>query len=297
MPKKAFVTGAKSKSLEYTENDISLISNAFRTHGYDIKISINENKYTMLQDLDKTLKECNFDDTFIFYFSGHGYIGEQGVLHCEYFNNDNFPITDIFTRLENSNPKNKIVILDTCLSGYSSKKWRQRWGERYCLLTSTGQEIGSKAFEFDELESSFMTYHIHKALTSKGHITPKSDKITAFELREYLNEAANLHNSHSEKKVEIPRLYGSVDVEIGMIANTKMPNTNSITTSTQISINQVLAGPHIKLHENLCNKKWKLIDELTSCKSDAERKVIADRITLCNSMIEESENKIKEILK
>src|SRR5665648_127683 len=62
------------------------------------------------------LSDATDEDTFIFYFSGHG------GKNCLVLSDGPIELQDLISTIENINTKNKIIILDSCHSGSFSIK-------------------------------------------------------------------------------------------------------------------------------------------------------------------------------
>lgn len=94
--------------------DVRLLSGT--SEGNDVKRS----------DLRKALQELFADDseTALFYFAGHGFIESTGGYLCPSdceTGDDGIPLSDIMTWANQSKARNKIIILDSCHGGATSK--------------------------------------------------------------------------------------------------------------------------------------------------------------------------------
>ena len=93
------------------------------------------------------LKGATQDDTFIFYFSGHG------GKNCLILSDSLIELQDLINTIEQIHTKNKIVILDSCHSG------------GFAVLASCGAEQSSGFNE--ERKISLYTSFVCDALTSR----------------------------------------------------------------------------------------------------------------------------------
>ncbi len=216
MSKYAFLIGAEVEGLRYTRNDLDLISSALAKYDYNISRPVGD-KYDILKELEKTCKIIKQSDTFIFYFTGHGFV-EGGSLYLKYTDDTDINISIIFSELRRCYARNKLIILDTCSSGNAFNDWSIKIDEdNYCLLTATKQLQPAK--EVEKYKASFLSYHINKALTE---IFAANDKkqITVRTLIDYLEEAQSDYNKQ-EKPLNIakPHLYGGNNIELAKISD------------------------------------------------------------------------------
>lgn len=216
MPKKAFIIGAKTKKLNYTDNDLKLLSEALKFHDYEI-ISPKGKKSEVLEEFEQICKNCKQGDTLLFYFSGHGTI-DGGKLYLEYYNDSKIGISQIFDEIHICPAGSKIVILDTCNSGNAAVDWTPKIDEeRYCLITATRRLKPAK--EYDKYEASFLAYYINKALTDKeNYPVDEQNRITVRTLLTYLEKVAEKHNNTDLEKVETPIKHDNTNFEIAKIS-------------------------------------------------------------------------------
>lgn len=126
---KALIVGVSDYSavgadnLPFCINDIQEVSNALIT-GLNVdssniitcgdtkgKVSVDD----FLISLQKTVSIIEKDDTFIFYFSGHG--GNSSVQHRLLLSNGYANTQNVIDELSSVQAQNKIIILDSCMSG------------------------------------------------------------------------------------------------------------------------------------------------------------------------------------
>lgn len=133
MPKlKALIVGVSDYSaiqqnnLHFCVNDINLVTHALIS-GLEVEkdniVTLGNigvvNIINFLNALSLVIVNIEEKDTFILYFSGHG--GNLVTDHHLLFSDGPLKTQDIINMLDKISVKNKIVILDSCMSGMSKK--------------------------------------------------------------------------------------------------------------------------------------------------------------------------------
>jgi hypothetical protein len=210
---RAFIVGINTTGLKYCNRDASLIKEALSNYGYEIYlIDEQEKKHEILQNFENMLGECLKIDTVIFYFSGHGMV-DRGELFLITKGNgsDEFskiPVIDILGPLSRSLAKDKLIILDCCHAGKIAAMWNNpEPSDVYRVLIAANPLQNAK--EIDDLGASFLTYHIHFALTNPSKEILDDGKIKINNLSKWLRKQADLHNCSSSIKVPHPYFIGS----------------------------------------------------------------------------------------
>lgn len=104
--------------------DSALKDNSDGTKNFHTKLitSVDENSGISRRSLKQEVQDLFNDDNEIalFYYSGHGYVESTGgyliTSDCK-DGDDGLPMNELLTIVNNSQARNKIVILDTCHSG------------------------------------------------------------------------------------------------------------------------------------------------------------------------------------
>lgn len=135
---KAFITAVSNYDTNSTScNDLPLCKNDLYAVQYalvyGLNIDINNIKLLgqngivkredFINSLFETVGNCNRDDTFIFYFSGHG--GNNSIVCSDGL----IELQSIVNTLDTIEIKNKIIIFDCCYSGdFNLSSSTEIWG-------------------------------------------------------------------------------------------------------------------------------------------------------------------------
>lgn len=157
------------------------------------KVTLTELK----SSIEKTLSNTTDEDTFIFYFSGHG---GKNILALS---DETIELQELIDIIEKNNTKNKIVILDSCYSGSVSVNNIPKMdindtvesfaGHGYAVLASCGAEQYSSFNDYRKI--SLYTSFVCDALTSRFLIRKGKKSL------EVINEAIFHYAKLWEQKV------------------------------------------------------------------------------------------------
>lgn len=194
---KAFIVGANTLGLRYSESDASLIKSCLEQHGYQVYLPESLDKHEILRKFDEFIDNATKTDTLIFYYSGHGYSPKGTlflVLKDDLKKNQNLiEITHILSAFENVRAPNRLVILDCCNAG--NLPWNPEQPEQYRILTAT--EFLQQGKEFEELKAGFLSFYICKAFTeSLQDVRNEQGKVYINTLFEWLNAQVKGHNNN-----------------------------------------------------------------------------------------------------
>lgn len=158
----------------------------------------------LITSIHATLKDATEDDTFIFYFSGHG--GEN----CLVLSDSLIDLQDLINAIEQVQSKNKIAILDSCHSGNFTldsvpmmdiNETVERFaGRGFAVLASCGAEQFS-GFNEDR-KISLYTGFVCDALTSRFLIRKGKKSLEA--INEAVFHFAELSNKKGEHNFQQP---------------------------------------------------------------------------------------------
>ncbi len=218
------------KSLNFTDDD------AFRFHSFvkspeggalkdeQIKLLIDETatKKNILDALKSLSQRADEDDTFLFYFSGHGVSG--GFLPHDYLDASTVvEHEEVMDILSKSKAKSKIVIADACHSGsmiahrgvteeavienyYNAIQKSE--GGLILLMSSKGEET---SLENKGLRQGVFSFYLLKGL--KGAADADMDKIIcAKELFDYVKANVSSYTNY----FQTPVIYGAESLKIPM---------------------------------------------------------------------------------
>ncbi len=197
--------------LPFCMNDIfavkSALINGLHTAESDIKLcgtADHVSSVELLAALVDVLATATKDDTFLFYFSGHG--GKNSLA----LSDGNIPLQTMIEIIEKTITKNKIIILDSCHSGDFSVRDTPALdlsdtidnfaGHGYAVLASCGSE--QKSGFNDERKISIYTGFLVDALTSRFLI--KRGRKSLEEINEAIFQFAKAWNRNNHSKVQEP---------------------------------------------------------------------------------------------
>lgn len=198
--------------LPWCYNDVQAISKALayglRAQNNDIIICGNGGYVTnkdVFDGLIKLLTIIQPDDTFIFYFSGHGSTGGNLSL-----SNININRQDIINLIEKTKAKNKLVILDSCFSGdnFISDTPNADFTQSIDDFVGKGCAVlascwASQTSGFDEnRQLSIFTSFLVDAFTCKGLI--RQGKISLNDIHNYTLLRAKNWNAKRPDKIQDP---------------------------------------------------------------------------------------------
>lgn len=172
-------------------NDLSdvLISNCKFSKSRIFKIISPKNNQinNITKQLEKVLDDINEEfkkgqDTFLFYFSGHGeLVSNRSETHL-LFHDEKYQVTKIIEFMDKINPKMSYLILDACYSGgnlLSKDKGNPSKKIRNKILHSGKARIGiystirnKQAFQSKDLENSIFTHYFVEAIKNHKNYSP-----------------------------------------------------------------------------------------------------------------------------
>lgn len=201
----------KCPSLPFCKNDLYALQNALaRGLRVDIKdiFMCGENGKVTLPELIGSFKiiynDISKDDTFIFYFSGHG--GKNSLALSDGL----VELQSLIDLIEGFKCKNKIIILDSCHSGSFSIKGVPQMevfemvenfaGHGYAVMASCSSEQFSGFNQ--EKKISLYTSFLCESLTSRYLI--KNGKRSLEDINESIFRLAEIWNRKSHKNIQEP---------------------------------------------------------------------------------------------
>lgn len=172
-------------NLEFCKNDIKYFSEAL-VKGLSVKeeqiVKLGENDVVKKQSFISALKKFDFEveedeneDTFIFYFSGHGRINCN--KHLLTFSDGYLETEDLIEHINKINTKNKLLIFDTCHSGHFKinglpevdyeSSLKEFIGTGYAVLASSSANQFSYNYPDSKKQLSLFTSFLNDALTAR----------------------------------------------------------------------------------------------------------------------------------
>lgn len=166
---------------------------------------LNPDAIAMRKAIQKLFKEVNKDDLVLFFFSGHGILGQDNLnledhlyLATRNTAKDDFEATAIdasFIQKQSNNcyAKRQVLILDACYSGAYAQGWRtksvgidikkQLGAEGRVVLTSSSAT--QKSFEQEGLPLSLYTQYLVEGIETGAADTDNDGNIHVQELHAY----------------------------------------------------------------------------------------------------------------
>mgnify|MGYP004591068651 FL=1 len=199
-------------------NDAKEIANLLEYHGngiknFDVDLEINIKKKSELKGKIKELFAGD-EDVALFYFSGHGYLDETGgyLVTPDYVENDmGVDFTYILKLANESNCRNKIIILDSCYSGNMGRTGfnteNSVISEGITVLAACTQQQSA----VEEKGHGLFTRLLVEAL--KGGAANVMGRITPGSIYAYVDQALGSWNQRPVFKTNISQFVSIRDIE------------------------------------------------------------------------------------
>lgn len=204
--------------------------------GFEVDIPESTESPRIIEEmLFRVAESCASDDTFVIFFSGHGIVDSGGLWLM--LDKTDFQHRALSTAiraetvvncLRTSKANRKLLILDCCHAGmvYGDSRFKDGdtsfqsimgasavsasvdSGESFVAIVASDRL--EKTREFDELEGSFLTSAICRALQEDFAIADEDGDgaINLNDLRTWLSRAAATHNATHRYPVPIPFMFG-----------------------------------------------------------------------------------------
>jgi len=241
MERKAFLFGANTFGLKYANKDVDLLSKTLSLFDYRI-VKPNLKKTALIYEFDKFIDSSNKSDLLLFYFSGHAFL-DKGRLYFV-INEGNLqkgkntlPVYYFIDGLKRCLASNKLIILDCCNANASSDSWIFEQSDKFLILTAS--ERLEKAKELDEIQASFLTYILNKALNEIPSDIVDNNKIFINKLYQWIIKSTSEFNCQNyTSQVPIPNLLGNQKVNFEL-ANIKQIPENKTGLREDISESEI----------------------------------------------------------
>lgn len=223
---KALVVGVskyrivENKDLPFCKNDIIEISNVFIE-----RLGITKNNIITLGMEDivtsdtfmKTIKELNDfkeDDTFLFYFSGHGYRDDDN--HYLVFSDKLVSTQSIIDFIEELSCKNKIIFMDCCFAGKFNISEKQKidtenvflsFDEKGCTVLASSSEY-QESFSLKGNSISRFTSILSEAL--KNEYIVKKGELSLRSIHKYISLRMDRLNKIYANNIQYPILRSNI---------------------------------------------------------------------------------------
>ncbi|MBW4501743.1 MAG: SUMF1/EgtB/PvdO family nonheme iron enzyme [Scytonema hyalinum WJT4-NPBG1] len=230
MSKIAFLSGSNGSEefgqLQFAVSDADGIAEALsgmRCQFEVVRPKSDTSPYQFRELLDKAAASCKTEDTFIFYFAGHGVL-DSGELFLILDNTNSqlqttaLPTDDILASMRRCRARNKLLILDCCHAG-GAIRFRSSGtvpveelkldSANHLILMASGRL--ERVRESERLGGGFLSKKICAALGEKFHEADADQDLclTIDELMDFLEKETAWHNSvYPKQKVPVPYLFG-----------------------------------------------------------------------------------------
>jgi hypothetical protein len=230
MSKIAFISGSNGSEefgrLQFAVSDADSITEALsgmRCQFEVVRPKSDISPYQFRELFDKAAASCKTEDTFIFYFAGHGVL-DSGELFLILDNTNSqlqttaLPTDDILASMRRCRARNKLLILDCCHAG-GAIRFRNSGtvpveelkldSANHLILMASGRL--ERVRESEQLGGGFLSKKICAALGEKFHEadTDQDLCLTIDELMDFLEKETAWHNSvYPKEKVPVPYLFG-----------------------------------------------------------------------------------------
>jgi formylglycine-generating enzyme required for sulfatase activity len=231
---RAFVYGCNGLpgrgKLKYAQHDADRLTEALRSPRCNYAVVSPKSaqaKHVKLHELEKATLACTPDDTFLFYFSGHGVL-EEGKLqlvwqeHVEDEREASVGVSQVLYYVERCKAASKLVVLDCCHAGAGAQGAKgegvpvegatQPHPDNYLMLMASDRL--EPINELPELEGSFLGYALWRALKEDFDQADKDkDKRLSFEdLTHWINlswnELGRRLKEQKQRLVPLPHSFG-----------------------------------------------------------------------------------------
>jgi len=229
----AFVIGSNGPDelspLKYACTDAQLMKASLENPRCGFKVvspQTEEDPFEIRRQLYKTVESCTSEDSFIFYFSGHGIL-HKGSLFLLWNNTDlerlgstAIAIADILQAFKFCKAHSTLLILDCCHAGAAVQMagLKKAVGEPVEELVQPSNHLVlmasdrlEKTREIENLKGGFLTVNICSALTDNFHKADKDGdgRLSIKELMKWLQRKTLEHNrKFPDKTVPYPYTFG-----------------------------------------------------------------------------------------
>ncbi|NES04552.1 MAG: caspase family protein, partial [Okeania sp. SIO2F4] len=215
MKKKALLVGVSKydnfDNLDTTLKDVDAMKKILGNKeigGFEIEVLNDSNSDKIEEAIERLFDRANENDTLLFYFSGHGFLTQEGHLYLAtgettkkqrgYSRRTSVASSFLKDEMSNSFSKRIIVILDCCFSGAFTQGQKgdeqeekidikpELGGKGRAILMSSSSTQSS--FESKDSELSIYTKHLVEGIRSGKADTDKDGKISVYELHQYASK-------------------------------------------------------------------------------------------------------------
>ena len=235
----AFVWGSNGPKqpdqLRFAASDAKKVGDALKHYcDFRVRVARGVSSYSVVRELDTVAADCNAEDDFLVYFSGHGVLeGGQLFLLLDRTGERLFTTAVraswIMDALKHAQARNKILILDCCHAGAATGlkgdiDVTDIVTPGPSMLVLCASDRLERARELDSLQGSFLAHELCDIVTT-------TDPVSVTLLTKQLRERAERHNGlQPNLRVPIPYLIGELRNDFllrGRATQSGTPEANS----------------------------------------------------------------------
>lgn len=251
MKRRAFLTGhngpqdSELDNLQFVANDVKRLSEVLvqPPASYEVVTvaPVETSPADTIAQFDALASQCGYNDTLVFYFSGHGHY-QRGQLYLIWEQTDfsrpvstALPISLVKSIFANSKAKVRLLILDCCHSGAAgeaqfTKGPRSPYGNPLfeaardsagLVLTACGRNATTR--EIHALRSGYLTHLLVEALSNRFSEADldQDGLLSVQEFVEWCSRQTDAFNAERDlhERIEPPELYGDFRSAVHLTAH------------------------------------------------------------------------------
>lgn len=225
--------------LDYPRHDVEALAKVLEDQRYLVRVldeveSSREDIRTQIQEMGDLLDAGM--STFIFYFSGHGYLHDGRNMLALWDTNwardpaTGFPIDEVDRLMKASNARHRVLWIDACRESFETRT-ATPFRNFQAFRTSEGTKVllaaklDRRSYETEKLKHGVFTHFLMEGLKGAA-ATAGDDFITFHDLSLYVTNAVREYASTALKRTQVPHEAGESQGEF-LIANAQRSHRHS----------------------------------------------------------------------